>query len=161
MHRVRVRNRASVERPSPGVPTVRPPICACVSTRNARRRDRTRQPVTTPQLVTRSKALNNFLSRASQDDGWLALCRMHHSPHFIEMHWLVWGSAHPRWVQVRDGGLTVASCLMASRRGYDPDGPVVVGAVGRLATLVRRRDVPEEFMWALIRSQTSGGLCAG
>ncbi|GBP14762.1 hypothetical protein EVAR_74668_1 [Eumeta japonica] len=53
MHRVRVRNRASVERPSPGVPTVRPPICACVSTRQAiRRRDRTRQPVTTPQLVT-------------------------------------------------------------------------------------------------------------
>ncbi|GBP93997.1 hypothetical protein EVAR_62203_1 [Eumeta japonica] len=27
MHRVRVRNRASVERPSPGVPTVRPYLC--------------------------------------------------------------------------------------------------------------------------------------
>ncbi|GBP28304.1 hypothetical protein EVAR_11764_1 [Eumeta japonica] len=51
MHRVRVRNRASV-----GATVARraysPAPCACVSTRQIRRRDRTRQPVTTPQLVT-------------------------------------------------------------------------------------------------------------
>ncbi|GBP11970.1 hypothetical protein EVAR_74585_1 [Eumeta japonica] len=53
MHRVRVRNRASVERPSPGVPTVRPlSVHAYRRDKAIRRRDRTRQPVTTPQLVT-------------------------------------------------------------------------------------------------------------
>ncbi|GBP61118.1 hypothetical protein EVAR_89784_1 [Eumeta japonica] len=52
MHRVRCAIELRWERPSPGVPTVRPPS-ACVSTRqHSRRRDRTRQTVTTPQLVT-------------------------------------------------------------------------------------------------------------
>ncbi|GBP87118.1 hypothetical protein EVAR_59775_1 [Eumeta japonica] len=63
MHRVRVRNRASV-----GATVARrayspAPICACVSTRQVIwRRDRTRQPVTTPQLVTPPKALNSEMS---------------------------------------------------------------------------------------------------
>ncbi|GBP95802.1 hypothetical protein EVAR_7523_1 [Eumeta japonica] len=73
MHRVRVRNRASV-----GATVARrayspAPICACVSTRQAiRRRDRTRQPVTTPQLVTPLESVKQLYCRASQDDGWLA-----------------------------------------------------------------------------------------
>ncbi|GBP82300.1 hypothetical protein EVAR_86654_1 [Eumeta japonica] len=53
MHRVRVRNRLRWERPSPGVPTVRPlSVHAYRRDKAIRRRDRTRQPVTTPQLVT-------------------------------------------------------------------------------------------------------------
>ncbi|GBP58287.1 hypothetical protein EVAR_11565_1 [Eumeta japonica] len=53
MHRVRVRNELRWERPSPGVPTVRPlSVHAYRRDKAIRRRDRTRQPVTTPQLVT-------------------------------------------------------------------------------------------------------------
>ncbi|GBP48088.1 hypothetical protein EVAR_74593_1 [Eumeta japonica] len=108
------------ERPSPGVPTVRPlSVHAYRRDKVIRRRDRTRQPVTTPQLVTPLESVKHcngdfgyrrvslhpdclftmrtlfygrriscsvaawsimdsvfffqtLLSRASQDDGWLA-----------------------------------------------------------------------------------------
>ncbi|GBP73365.1 hypothetical protein EVAR_60599_1 [Eumeta japonica] len=62
MHRVRVRNRASVERPSPGVPTVRPlSVHAYRRDKAIRRRDRTRQPVTTPQLVTPLESVKQII----------------------------------------------------------------------------------------------------
>ncbi|GBP95026.1 hypothetical protein EVAR_91833_1 [Eumeta japonica] len=53
MHRVRCAIELRWERPSPGVPTVRPlSVHAYRRDKAIRRRDRTRQPVTTPQLVT-------------------------------------------------------------------------------------------------------------
>ncbi|GBP07769.1 hypothetical protein EVAR_77971_1 [Eumeta japonica] len=169
------------ERPSPGAYSPAP-ICACVSTRQAiRRRDRTRQPVTTPQLVTPLESvkqtscngdfgyrrvsphpglplftmrtllsgrriscsvaawsimdsvffLQTLLSRALQDDGWLDCVGCTTPTAFYRwcirctyMHWLARGASTP---YIGCSGRRTYCCLMlGSRRGYDPDGPVVV-----------------------------------
>ncbi|GBP58296.1 hypothetical protein EVAR_11574_1 [Eumeta japonica] len=55
------------ERPSPGVPTVRPlSVHAYRRDKAIRRRDRTRQPVTTPQLVTPLESVKHGASDTSQ-----------------------------------------------------------------------------------------------
>ncbi|GBO99068.1 hypothetical protein EVAR_415_1 [Eumeta japonica] len=56
------------------------PICACVSTRRAiRRRDRTRQPVTTPQLVTPLESVKQIIRRRTSCNGDFGYRRV--SPH--------------------------------------------------------------------------------
>ncbi|GBP89427.1 hypothetical protein EVAR_89135_1 [Eumeta japonica] len=81
MHRVRVRNRASV-----GATVARrayspAPICACVSTRQAiRRRDRTRQPVTTPQLVTPLESVKQIIRRRTSCNGDFGYRRVSRTP---------------------------------------------------------------------------------
>ncbi|GBP19836.1 hypothetical protein EVAR_75129_1 [Eumeta japonica] len=171
MHRVRVRNRASV-----GATVAR----------------RAYSPA--PYLCMRIDATRLFgaeitlLSRASQDDGWLAtVSDAPLPPYFIGgasvahkcIGSLARGASTPLyWVQVRDGGLTVASCPGVFSSGIRPrrscgcgsfyENPVrhlvLAGSAslnGRRrfrdfsrersaarGPLVRRRDVPEEFMWA-------------
>ncbi|GBP66257.1 hypothetical protein EVAR_41052_1 [Eumeta japonica] len=62
MHRVRCAIELRWERPSPGVPTVRPlSVHAYRRDKAIRRRDRTRQPVTTPQLVTPLESVKQII----------------------------------------------------------------------------------------------------
>ncbi|GBP83502.1 hypothetical protein EVAR_86666_1 [Eumeta japonica] len=61
MHRVRVRNRASVGATVARRATVRLSVHAYRRDKAIRRRDRTRQPVTTPQLVTPLESVKQII----------------------------------------------------------------------------------------------------